>query len=294
MAFFDPLVEDLPPRRTWDDEDYYWDIPASESPPEPIIVVNKNASPPVHDGVFRPKLLLMAVGQPGIYLCHGLCSQKAIVGSVVLPEIDHAGNCFEPSPGDKSCHMYGVPSPDGCAWEAVIVPCQYLISPDRARAVAIALLDHVQAQWVLVLGSMLAGNFRGLPETEDGTPAMFAVETDACKKRRFASSKGATRPPSLGPGGLPFLPPGNVVDGISAAMLTQAQFRQVPCALITAIQSMPTADVNAVRPLARSIQEFCENDAQLSSLPGMNGAVASSEQRLNADEAEFASRNVYT
>jgi predicted ATP-grasp superfamily ATP-dependent carboligase len=69
-----------------------------------------------------------------------------------------------------------------------------------------------------------------------------------------AAAPGTTPPP------LPFLPPGSIVSGLAAAVLTQAELRSIPGQLLVAVEKVPRLVPGIIPDLAaaatRALQQL--------------------------------------
>eukprot|EP00850_Spirogloea_muscicola_P008631 SM000046S16412 [mRNA] locus=s46:559069:561684:+ [translate_table: standard] len=103
---------------------------------------------------------------------------------------------------------------------------------------------------VLILGSMPSSNYRGLSHGDE--PFLFSLHTDAERAARCFGNLG-----------VPLLPPGSLVEGLSASVLSHCQVRGIP-----------TVAVVHVLHGALSVRDLAQLAGVLSHLPEVDCMVA--------------------
>jgi hypothetical protein len=121
-----------------------------------------------------------------------------------------ASNTVAPSVTDASCYLYSA----GANNHVLLAACQYATPDSRAMDVAAAMFEHCRPEHTLVLAtaSTSSSTLRGAPPPPGGA---FAVSTDAA-----AAAVAAPAAPSL--------PPGCVMDGLPAALLSHVRNNATP------------------------------------------------------------------
>ena len=123
----------------------------------------------------------------------------------MLPEVSMASNTVEPSVTDASCYLYSY----GTDHQVLLAACQYETPDARATDVAAAVFEHCRPEHTVVLAtaSTSSSALRGAPPPPGGA---FAVSTDAAVSAVAAAAA-------------PTLPPGCVMDGLPAALLSHVR-----------------------------------------------------------------------
>ncbi|XP_042496243.1 uncharacterized protein LOC122075320 [Macadamia integrifolia] len=209
------VITDIPPPSRFFQEDLNnFTAPSPTLPPPFLIFSNPKTKP---NSPLRPSLLIIAISTPSIILLHHCVSSKPPIGTLLLPEISLSGNSIEPSPKDKSCHIYAVDDENSIM--AVLV--QFRVVAERSHAVAKLLIDgeaQICPERVLILDSVQSRNFRGnLPPDEE---LAFKLETTAALMEEQEGLGALIR-------GLGFFLSGSVMDGLGAALLGRCQMRRI-------------------------------------------------------------------
>lgn len=197
----DVLTETPPPSRFFDED---LDNFATSQPPlpSPFLLLNPSSDP-------KPKLLVVAISPLSRSLLHHLPS-KILVGSLFLPEITLSGNPLLPSPNSKSFNLYSAGNQNTC-----LASVQYMVPPERSRAVAKCLIGSVSADQVVIFDCIKSQNYRGRIEVDE--TLAFKLET---KQQRLDRC-------NLTVNGIDHLPSGSVMDGLGAAILTECQMKGI-------------------------------------------------------------------
>lgn len=168
-------------------------------------------------------VLVFAVGRAASRVIHG-CEFAKLRGSVVVGEKSLANNAEHPSVADEACYLF-VDESDG----TVLVSCQYdELTSAQSDAVVRAIVQAMGAsppRKTVVLATMPNAAMRAHASPP---AAAYFVETDA------TSSSSEGEDPVDEATALP-LPPGNVVDGTAACMLTACQHRGWQARLFVAV-----------------------------------------------------------
>lgn len=144
-------------------------------------------------------------------------SRLKLAGSVVLPECSLKGNGWVPSPTDTACcHLFtrSNASAPGSAPPAVLAAGDG-VPLHRSFDWASALLARFRPQALVVLDAAAAGDGAVRTALARAGALCCVLQTDAA-----AAALGAPH--------APLMPPGPLIGGASAALMTQCQARGVP------------------------------------------------------------------
>ena len=127
-----------------------------------------------------------------------------LCGSLVLPEASLAGGALQPSPRDAGvCHLFSAPG--GAVLAAAGGGDAGGVPAERAAAWTAALFEHLQPRRVVALAPL-----------PPGSPAMPRAAPLAALQTAAAAS-------SLPPPAAPLLPPGPLLGGAPAAVMTHVR-----------------------------------------------------------------------
>ncbi|PKA46037.1 fatty acid desaturase (delta-4 desaturase) [Apostasia shenzhenica] len=221
------VVTEIPPPSRFFQEDLNNFADPDPRLPSPFLCLNANPN------LLRPSLLMISISAPSISILHHI-PQKVLIGTLILPEIPLSGNPLEPSPRDKSCNIYSIECPPS---GAILVAVQYVVSPERSRAVAKALLGQIQAEKIVVFDSIRGENYRGRLSVDEA----LAFKLETLEQRR-------SRDPVLRD--LQYFPSGSVMAGLGAALLGECQMRRTRATLCA---TWPESGRPSVVPLLLSL-----------------------------------------
>ncbi|XP_050224300.1 uncharacterized protein LOC126673997 [Mercurialis annua] len=207
------ILTEIPPPSRFFQEDLNNFTPPSPPLPSPFLLFSN----PKPDQPFRPYLLIIALSSSSLCVIDRVPS-KTLIGSVILPEIPFSGNTTEPSLRDKSCNIYAVNDADKLT---LLVFVQCSVSAERSNVVAKLLIGgQIIPERVLILDSIQRQNFRGKLSPDE--TCAFKLETSVVRKGQADGCGGLELVK-----GLDYLPSGSMVDGLSAAILSQCQMRNI-------------------------------------------------------------------
>lgn len=205
----DVITANSPPSRFLLEDLNNFTTPA---PPLPIPFIS--FSPPYPNKPLTPSLLIIAMSSPSLHFFHHVPS-KTLLGTLILPEIPFSGNSLEPFPSDKTCNVYALNSEN----DSVLVICvQFHVPPERAHSVAKSLIGgQIAPKSVLVLESVQSRNFRGHLSLDE--PYAYKLETSEKRNNKSGDSSVLK--------GVDYFPSGSVVEGLSAALLSQCEIKKL-------------------------------------------------------------------
>ncbi len=182
--------------------------------------------------------LLITVGPIASWLIHSAVDTANPSGSLVLPEISLKGLHAAPHPRDAACWIFQSGS-------LLVASIGFEASPERCHAVAKSLLQEVapRASRVIIASQLSVGQLRGgfSLDSVDRDGVVFALDSEAEQKSNKSNSFGP-------------LPPGNLVSGLAAAVLSQCQVSGRRCRLLVSLQLSPSPlDPTCARALARAL-----------------------------------------
>mmetsp|Transcript_19241 Transcript_19241/g.36865 ORF Transcript_19241/g.36865 Transcript_19241/m.36865 type:complete len:276 (-) Transcript_19241:404-1231(-) len=232
----DPLTgDDVPSRFALDHEELDDEIRLKDYIVRPpLIQWTKKVKSLFADGRLHTKVFVLATNSAGNMLIHQMLRSKEMAGSVVLPGVSMAGNRLEPGYMDKSCYLYT----SGAEDELLFASCQYDVPALQMHAFARALLAQVEFRRIVVLASAPACS--SLRSNAAG--GLFTLDTDAYRVL------SATAPFQ------PLLPPGSVVDGLAAAVVSYCQLRRLPARLLLSIDQAPLTDMQVVHTTCTALK----------------------------------------
>ncbi|OIT24250.1 PREDICTED: uncharacterized protein LOC109216352 [Nicotiana attenuata] len=223
------ILTEIPPPSRFFLEDLNNFCPPSPPLPSPFLLF----STPDQEKFSRPSLLIVALSSPSLQVFHHL-SSKALVGTLILPEIPFSGNSIEPSLKDKSCNIYALNEADNLI---MIVSVQYPVTAERSHAVAKLLIgEQIIPGKVLILDSIRSNNFRGKLSPDEA----FAFKLESSAERK-AKADGHQDSPLVKCAD--YLPSGSVVDGLAAALLSRCQLKKIRGTLCV---SWPEAGISVI------------------------------------------------
>lgn len=204
----DVLTEIPPPSRFFQDELNNF-APPSPPLPSPFLLLSE----PYKSNPLNPSLLIVALSTPSILIFHQVPS-KTLIGTVILPEIPFSGNSSTPSLKDKSCNIYSL---DDAEKKTLLVSIQFPVPAERAYGLSKLLLcsGQIVPERVLILDSIKVQNFRGKLARDE----THAYKLDTASEKRKGDS--------LLLKDLEYFPSGSVVDDLGAALLSQAQVKNI-------------------------------------------------------------------
>ncbi|KAK3262291.1 hypothetical protein CYMTET_28841 [Cymbomonas tetramitiformis] len=230
MSDLDCVTLPPPPSRIHsDDEERDMELFAM-APQAPVIVnLTSEAKSKLKDGKLCPSSLVIATSPAGcMILCH-LISSKTVIGSLTLPECSMANNTLSSSHTNKDCFIYQT------SFDTILVACQYDVQPGRCGALVKALFSVMDPTSVTIVNSVSSCDLCTLPPDE----GIVALETDLYKERRRV------------PSDIMYLPSGNMVDGLPAALMSHCQTRGVAAQLLVSIEHAPVPDETTLLQLAQ-------------------------------------------
>ncbi|KAF9600330.1 hypothetical protein IFM89_007048 [Coptis chinensis] len=189
----DPLTEDPPPSRFFDEDLNNFTPPSPLLPPPSLHFTTPTP--------LSPSLLIIAISTPSIHVINSL-TQKSLLATLTLPDTKK----------NSPSSVYTIPNNPN----TVLITIQSSTIPsEMSRAVAKFILDEINPEKALILGSVQSRNYRGklAPDEE----MMFKLETLEEKK-----SGG-----DLMVKGVDYFPSGSLIDGLGAAVLGQCQVRKI-------------------------------------------------------------------
>ncbi|CAM8979918.1 unnamed protein product [Rhodiola kirilowii] len=208
------VITDAPPPSRFFKEELNNFTPPSLPLPSPFVLFSN----PKPEKPLRPELLLIAISSPSLFLFHNI-SSKTLIGSLILPEIPFAGNTLEPSLGDKSCNIYSLNNDNS----TLLVAFQFSVPAERAHPTAKLLIDNqIIPDRVLILDSIQSRNFRGKLPPDDSL--FFKLETLAERNNSKTTCSNLLK-------GINYFPSGSIIDGLSAALLSRCQIRNIKATL---------------------------------------------------------------
>lgn len=228
------VITDIPPPSRFFQEDLNNFAPPLPPLPSPFLLFpsSKTHAP------LQPTLLIIAISGPSHYVFHKI-SSKALIGSLILPEIPFSGNSIEPTLGDKSCNIYTLNDAKDLI---ILVSVQCSVAVERSHLVAKLLIgEEIIPERVLILDSVQSRNFRGKLSPDE----TFAFKLETSSERKL--SEGCEGSSLLK--GVNYLPSGSVVDGLAAALLGRCQMKNIKGTLCL---SWPEYGASAI-PLVKSL-----------------------------------------
>ncbi|KAL5227516.1 hypothetical protein ABZP36_015781 [Zizania latifolia] len=218
------VVTDAPPpsRFSPDDLDNFAAAPAQ---PTPILVVSPtNPSP-------APRLLILFISPTSLALLPHLPSPPPLHASLLLPDLP-----LERSHPPIRVYLH---TSSGALLAAVHGP----VPAHRARAAARSLVSALQPEEVLVLDAARSGAYRGRLAADE--PVEGKLETRAARRR---GGVGAARGVAV------LAPPGSVVDGLGAAVMTECEMRgKAASMVVTWPEAARPAEFGAMRCVAAEL-----------------------------------------
>eukprot|EP00878_Enallax_costatus_P005201 GHUV01005465.1.p1 GENE.GHUV01005465.1~~GHUV01005465.1.p1 ORF type:complete len:305 (+),score=97.17 GHUV01005465.1:209-1123(+) len=224
--------------------------------------------PQIHwsDGTQRitqPQLLVVAMSSASSTLL-----EAALAGNQVIATIQPA-----PAPMDQSQHstedadkapsphttprttataqLYAVEdknnnssSSSGSLAAVLVCCCRGTITADAAPAWARGLLQQLQPQQLLLIGTMQADQYRG-----DADPSQ---DFTAYLLHTSAAATAGTEDPSPKTS-IPFLPSGSLVAGLPAALITQAELQGIFAQLVVVVETVPALVPETLHDLSRVV-----------------------------------------
>ncbi|KAK9811293.1 hypothetical protein WJX72_001268 [[Myrmecia] bisecta] len=274
MDMLDPLTADFPTRTVQEEEEEQAQAAAIHYADPPVVMWTPTARAAFQDGKLRPKLMVAAIGPAACILLHRGCSLTQVAGSVMLGGVSLAGNTVLPSLADRTCFMYLLNEGD-----TLVVACQAAVRAERAVAWTRGLFADLQPHQLVILSSLMAHEYRG-PADPTESVLQYVVETH--------KAKGQLQH------GVPYLPAGNLVSGLPAAVFSHCQARAVSAVMLLGVQLEAAPDVAYLLATARATQTLCAAAGL-----NLNGKVLADRQQLaaacaNGGEAGTASSAVYT
>jgi len=238
MDIFDHL-EDLPERSVQQDEEQEAASTAGKQLEPPLVLWNSSLKARLYPNGVRPKFLIVASSKVACALVNHAFGRKQVLFSLVLPEVSMKGNTIQPSLQDRTCTASAV------GLSGIVVSCQYDVPGERAKAVCNALMEELQPEQMLVLGSIRSEQYYG-PGDASQDAQVFSLCTSETPKPPPTSS----HPPPL--------PTGNTLGGLPAALLSHRQLRQQPCAGLVVLEMVPSLSVCGLQPLAQAAADVAQ------------------------------------
>ncbi|CAL9199565.1 uncharacterized protein LOC135596041 [Musa acuminata AAA Group] len=254
----DVVTESPPPSRFFQEDLDNFAAPPPPLPP-PLLLLDPKLGP---DHICPP-LLIVALSAPSLAILHRI-PHKILIGTLILPETSLAGNSLEPCPRDRSCYIYAV---DHRPASAVLVAVQFPVAAERARAVAKSLLGAIQAERVLIFGSIGSQNYRG----------RLAVDETLVFKLETVEERSGGQPLVQG---VDYLPSGSVMDGLGAAVIAECQMRRAKGTLVA---TWPANGRSTVVPIIRSLLQGLSIDVGASDADDEFDAGCSFSSRYVSD-----------
>lgn len=217
------------------------------SPPD--VKWSSNASKFLQDGKLKPKILVVGTSKAGAALLQqGFASQQEL-GSIESPEAPastYRGSeePLGPSPSrPQVASLYGV-SEDPLV---VVAPCGPSVPEAAASTWTKAVMSAIEPDHVVVLGVLQAEQYVG-----EGDPSqdqlVLTMQTTAARE----DTRG--RPVA------PYVPSGNVVGGLGAALMTYCELRGIPAQLLVVVEfgpfAVPAEVVALVSPLRALLEKW--------------------------------------
>uniref|UniRef100_A0ACD5VWY4 Uncharacterized protein n=1 Tax=Avena sativa TaxID=4498 RepID=A0ACD5VWY4_AVESA len=189
----DDVVTDAPPPSRFSPDDL--DNFAARPPqPTPIVVVSPNPSP-------APRLLVVLISPTSLALLPS--PPPPLHASLLLPDLPLQQQSHAP------IRVYLHPSSG-----ALLAAAHGAVPAHRARAAARSLISALQPEEVLVLDAVRSGAYRGRLAADE--PVEGKLETSAARRQGgVGAAKGVAA----------LAPPGSVMDGLGAAVMTECEIR---------------------------------------------------------------------
>ncbi|XP_010523526.1 PREDICTED: uncharacterized protein LOC104801842 [Tarenaya hassleriana] len=246
----DVITEIPPPSRFFQE-----DLNNFVSPPDPLsspFIIFSNPKP---ETPLRPSLLIIAISSPSQYVFHHL-SAKILIGGLIMPEIPFSGNTVEPSLGDKSCNIYSLNGTRD--YSILLVSVQLPVSPERSHIVSRLLIgEEIIPERVIILDSIQIRNFRG--RLSPDMTCAYKLETSS--ERKAARDRNS----NSGLANLEYFPSGSVIDGLSAALLSRCQIKNVKGTLVV---SWPEFGPSSARLVGALLKNY---------IPGLESVMVSED-----------------
>lgn len=229
------VLTEIPPPSRFDQEDLNNFTPPSPPIPSPFLMFSN----PKPEEPLCPSLLVVALSSPSLYIFHHLPS-KALVGSLILPEVPFSGNSIKPALRDKSCNIYSIGNANN---SILLVLVQCPVAAERSHIVAKLLIgEQIVPESVLVLDSIQRQNFRGRLSPDD----TFAFKLESSSER-----KGLRDGPALK--GLDYFPSGSVVEGLAAALLSRCETQKIKGTLCVTWPEVGSSAVSLVKTILKNV-----------------------------------------
>eukprot|EP01114_Cavostelium_apophysatum_P009325 TRINITY_DN2242_c0_g1_i2.p1 TRINITY_DN2242_c0_g1~~TRINITY_DN2242_c0_g1_i2.p1 ORF type:complete len:264 (+),score=39.62 TRINITY_DN2242_c0_g1_i2:37-792(+) len=216
--------------RNWDDEEFEDDIEAAETP-----IVFKS----VNNREQTKEVDLLIVGVSGLA---NVFLDACFPSKVSLGSIEHKQ---ARSPERTECTVYKI---EGAAFSTILITCGYEVESERSNEWVRCVFQQFQPKSALILDKLLLCNYFGgsNPSFSPTTALVRKIETTARKNRKGESI-------------CPFLEAPNVIDRISAALLTRCELKNIAATLYVVVEDNRLKEdelVMSFQPILTSVGLF--------------------------------------
>ena len=233
-----------------------------------------------------PPEQVFLLGQAAALLARTVLGNPPAVGSISVPELQRLRSPLEEELGTRlrrSLHTSSIRRP-GPAGALLVVDSARQLPVEQAVTWAKAVLAALRPQKLVVVTTLPAMRYcgPGSPADED---LVFGLRTSAAAATAAAAapSSTATNKPSGQP--QPDLPPGTMLDGLPAALLTRAELAGLPAVVVVGVQMGPSPDTQFVCSLALGAAAALSSIGSPPAFPTQPRAQLASAVSRAADEA---------
>ncbi|CAL5230003.1 g13442 [Coccomyxa viridis] len=240
----DPLTGHFPSRTLIDEEEereaQQW---AGRYATPPQLKWHEDAQAHLKGQVLPADILIVATSPAACALLERcLQSTSQVVGSLWQPEILQeapvALRALVEGPAGRDAATQLLYSPRD---RTAVALCSSLIPPERAAAWVEGMLSHVEAQHAVVVASLPAREYIGVGDPTQES-LQYVLESTA-------ATGSCTH-------GLPYLPTGNLVSGLPAALMSCCQVQQRAATLLLSVDASPMPDSSCIQAIARALTKL--------------------------------------
>ncbi|GAQ88760.1 hypothetical protein KFL_004570020 [Klebsormidium nitens] len=249
--FYDPITDEAGPSRTWEeDEEEFEELYGSKGEAAYAFKLLPAAEQHHKGGKLQADLLMVGASSASRVLLSHLGEFGDKVGAIYqdINETDEGRRDRSQEDDASDGHLFQMSAAGGDRIILVSVPEG--VRQEGAAAWARALFGGVSATRTVVLGSIPRSKFLGAAD-EGASPVIYTVETSA---QRAATGQAGTN--------VTYLPTGNLVDGVAAAVVSHCQVRNLVATLLVNIDQTSGPDQKMVQALTNEIKECLQLQSQ--------------------------------